>query len=153
MTTKSKPLRVRVTPDDLKRYEEAMTKLGLRQLSSYVRWALENATKLVMTSPAQPPVNALSRFAAPAGPSMAVPVPRRRRVAHTTPALVLCNGCEGLSATHTCEGWAPPTEMQPPAAAPPAAAQARLPSVAEAFGVPLAGAPRPAPLVDDDDWA
>ncbi len=157
MTTKSKPLRVRVTPDDLKRYEEAMARLGLQQLSSYVRWALENATKMVMSNPVQAPVNALSRFAAPAGPPLQVPMPRRRRAARTTPAPVLCEGCEGLSEAHTCEGWTPPPEVQAAVVTMPAISQGRLPSVAEAFGVPLAGGltrgPMPAPIVDDDDWA
>lgn len=149
MTTKTKPLRVRVTPDDLQRYQLAMQRLGLVQLSSYVRWALENATKMVMAGPASvQPVNALAQFAAPAGPPPQVPLPPRRRRVTAAPVaaapVVTCDACGGPHHVDVCPAWAAPAPVAAPAV--------RLPSVEEAFGVPLAGGPMPAPIVDGDDW-
>lgn len=46
--SRSVPLRVRVTAAEAARYRAAMEKLGLDEMSTYVRWALANSTTQVL---------------------------------------------------------------------------------------------------------
>jgi len=79
MTQKTVPLRVRVTEPEAQKYRRAMQALGLTEISTFVRWALDNSSEAVLRggvrpqapAPAPEPVR-MSRMPAPPPPA---PVP------------------------------------------------------------------------------
>ena len=150
--TKSIPLRVRVSREDQLRYQQAMERLQLKNLSAYVRWALENSTKMVMNAATTPPPpSALQSFASTQPMAVQAPPPRRRRAVPppTAAPTARCDACGAQD--HRVESC-PAFRSEPEA---PPVPPRHLPSVAEAFGVPLAGAGAvvEAPIVEGDDWA
>jgi hypothetical protein len=83
MTQKTVPLRVRVTEPEAQKYRRAMQALGLTEISTFVRWALDNSSEAVLRggvrpqAPTPPPEPVrMSRMPAPAAPAPAPgPVP------------------------------------------------------------------------------
>lgn len=137
------PLRVRVTASSEARYRAAMAKLGYTKLSTFVRWALENSTSLVLNAPT--PRVSPTQFA-PVSPGHAKRAPSRPRAVTPPP---------------------PPVAAPPPVPAPEDVApitvdalfqQPRVASIEEVFGVPLTETvadtevPQEAPIVVDDSW-
>lgn len=137
------PLRVRVTASSEARYRAAMAKLGYTKLSTFVRWALENSTSLVLNAPT--PRVSPTQFA-PVSPGHAKRAPSRPRAVAPPP---------------------PPVAAPPPVPAPEDVApitvdalfqQPRVASIEEVFGVPLTETvddtevPQEAPIVVDDSW-
>lgn len=75
MTQKTVPLRVRVTEAEAQKYRRAMQALGLTEVSTFVRWALDNSSEAVLRggvkpqAPAPPPEPVrVSRMAPPMPP-------------------------------------------------------------------------------------
>lgn len=82
MTQKTVPLRVRVTEPEAQKYRRAMQVLGLTEISTFVRWALDNSSEAVLRGAARPqppapppePVR-ISRMPEPVSPPAPAPVP------------------------------------------------------------------------------
>ena len=74
---RSIPLRVRITDAEATRYRAAMTKLGLDEMSTFVRWALDNSTAQVLGVAAVKPQTGSGTKPKAQRPPKVAPAPKR----------------------------------------------------------------------------